>query len=271
MTIGQILKRERTRLNLTQEEMAGDILSRSYYSKVENDNSEITADKLIKLLKFHQINISSFIESLNNTKATSKDFEENLSNQLGDAFYAQDLDKVKKIKDKIDHSKVSDELKLRAILVIATLTNNFSDIDVITKQKIQQLLFIDNWTDNQWTLKLFGNSMQLFSSHYLDIYMSQVLRRYQNISEFPLKIQERICTMCINYLFNTYQTPNTVVWKKISKLLKNTAQYPSLSIYRIIGLYFFAFQEGDTTTTENILKILSKSGDTRVIPLLPKF
>lgn len=271
MTIGQALKRERTRLNLTQEEMAGDVLSRSYYGKVENNDSEITADKLIKLLKFHQISISTFFESLNTTNTTSKDIEESLSNQLGDAFYAQDVKTATKIKEKIDNSKVSDELKIRAVLVIATLTNNFNDIDTDTKRKIQQLLFIDDWTNNQWTLRLFGNSMQLFSPHYLDIYISQILRRYQNISKFPLKIQERICTIFINYLFNTYHAPNMKIWRKIFVLLKNTAQYPSLTIYRIIGLYFLALQEKDITTIENILEILTKSGDTRIIPLLPKF
>lgn len=270
MTIGQALKRERTRLNLSQKEMAQGILSRSYYGKVETDKSEITADKLIKLLKFHQIDIHSFFENLDDTKTTSADFEENLSNQLANAFYTQNLDEVKRLKKKIDQTKVSNELRLRAILTIATLTNNFSNIDAATKQRIRQLLFVDNWTDNQWTLRLFGNSMQLFSSRYLDIYMLQILRRYQNISKFPIKVQERICTIYINYLFNTYQAPNMKVWEKISTSLKNTTQYPSLTSYRIVGLYFFAFHEKDADTTKEILVILDKSGDTRMIPLLPK-
>lgn len=270
MTIGQALKRERTRLNLTQKEMAGNILSRSYYGKVETDKSEITVDKLIKLLKFHQINVSNFFESLNDTKATSKDIEENLSNQLGDVFYTHDIDAARKLKEKIDQTEVSDELKIRAVLVIATMTNDFSNIDDATKLKIRQLLFVDNWTNNPWNLRLFGNSMQLFSPRYLDIYMSQILRRYQNISEFPLKTQERICGICINYLYNTYHAPNMEVWKQISLFLKNTAQYPSLTSYRIVGLYFFAFHEKDTDTTKKILEILSKSGDIRMIPLLPK-
>lgn len=269
MTIGQALKRERTRLNLSQKEMAGNILSRSYYGKVETDKSEITVDKLIKLLKFHQIDILSFFENLDDTKTTSADFEENLSNQLGDVFYAHDIDAARKLKEKIDQTEVSDELKIRAVLVIATMTNDFSNIDTATKQRIRQLLFVDNWTDNQWTLRLFGNSMQLFSKTHLDIYMSQILKRYQNISEFPLKKQERICGICINYLYNTYKSPSLKVWSQTLTLLKLSSQYPSLSIYKLDGIYFRALIEKDISTISNIRNLLFKDGDSRLLNILP--
>ena len=47
MTIGEALKKERKDLGLTQTEMAGNILTKSYYSKVERGQHEIKAIDLI--------------------------------------------------------------------------------------------------------------------------------------------------------------------------------------------------------------------------------
>lgn len=43
MTIGELLKQTRQSLGLTQTEMAADIVSTSYYSKVERNIHQISA------------------------------------------------------------------------------------------------------------------------------------------------------------------------------------------------------------------------------------
>ena len=53
MTIGAALKKIRSELGLTQKEMCGDIMSRSYYARVESDKSYISANMLIQLLLIH--------------------------------------------------------------------------------------------------------------------------------------------------------------------------------------------------------------------------
>ena len=47
MTIGEALKDERLKLNLTQKEMAANIMSRSQYGKVEKDLHDISASVLL--------------------------------------------------------------------------------------------------------------------------------------------------------------------------------------------------------------------------------
>ncbi len=49
MTIGELLKENRKKLNLTQKEMAGTIVSTSFYSRVEQDNTRISAIDLLKI------------------------------------------------------------------------------------------------------------------------------------------------------------------------------------------------------------------------------
>lgn len=50
MTIGEALKKERKELELSQTEMAGDVLTKSYYSKIERNQYEIKVIDLIKIL-----------------------------------------------------------------------------------------------------------------------------------------------------------------------------------------------------------------------------
>ena len=50
MMIGEHLKKVRNSKNLTQKEMAAGIVNRSFYSRVENGSSSITADNLMKIL-----------------------------------------------------------------------------------------------------------------------------------------------------------------------------------------------------------------------------
>ncbi len=64
MTIGEALKKERKDLSLTQTEMAGNILAKSYYSKVERGQHEIKAIDLIEILRLHNIEVSRFFSQI---------------------------------------------------------------------------------------------------------------------------------------------------------------------------------------------------------------
>lgn len=61
MTVGEALKQLRSQLGLTQEQMAGGIISESYYSKVERNLHIIDAKSLIMILRVHDIDMSSFL------------------------------------------------------------------------------------------------------------------------------------------------------------------------------------------------------------------
>ena len=53
MTIGQQLKKFRLLLGLSQADMAAGIVTASFYSKVERDQSEIVIDKLVEILNIY--------------------------------------------------------------------------------------------------------------------------------------------------------------------------------------------------------------------------
>ncbi|MDB6244758.1 helix-turn-helix domain-containing protein [Lactobacillus amylovorus] len=64
MNIGEALRQERLRLNLSQSQMAGDVLTKSFYSKVERDLCSIRANDLLSILSLHNIDYSYFFEKL---------------------------------------------------------------------------------------------------------------------------------------------------------------------------------------------------------------
>lgn len=132
MTIGEALKEERVALGLTQKEMAGDILSVAAYSKIENNIHAIDADSLFKILALHQISENNFYKKIRQNYEGKKVYEntETLSVKLQRAFYRNDLAAVKKLQRKILSLKnISYELKLRTVLTVAVLSNDYSSID----------------------------------------------------------------------------------------------------------------------------------------------
>lgn len=64
MTIGELLRECRVSQNKKQKEFAGEILSPSYYSKVEKGKHKITAKDLISLLIYNQISVKQFFGRL---------------------------------------------------------------------------------------------------------------------------------------------------------------------------------------------------------------
>ena len=88
MTIGEALKDERLKLNLTQKEMAANIMSRSQYGKVEKDLHDISASVLLKLLEFHHISPDFFFKQVLSPQ-TGKDSETQLLHELKTAFFEQ--------------------------------------------------------------------------------------------------------------------------------------------------------------------------------------
>lgn len=61
MTIGEALKQIRGELCLTQKQMCAEIVTRSFYAKVESGKSMISADKLAEILLVMMLILITFI------------------------------------------------------------------------------------------------------------------------------------------------------------------------------------------------------------------
>ena len=63
MTIGEALLNLRKQLGLTQTEMAANVVSTSFYSKVERNIHDIGTNDLLQILNKHQINATYNLKS----------------------------------------------------------------------------------------------------------------------------------------------------------------------------------------------------------------
>lgn len=265
MTIGEALKEERTLRKKTQEEwIRGTTLSVSHYSKIEHGKNKINADDLFYILEKNNIVISDFYEKL--STVNYKLPINNVSEQLAEAFYENDLSKVERIKRKINSESTPTELKYHAILVEAALKGNIKDLDFKLKQKIIQEIFEkDDWTLDQGAIRLFGRSMELFTHEQLTIFMNTIFKRYNHINYYSAEVQERVATITINYLYNDYQYVSKEQVLKCIEFVKKMPNIPRLAIHKIISRYYeLKILEKDHEKNE-IKKILEDCGFVNIL------
>ena len=95
MTIGQALRKIRQNLDLTQKEMAANIVTRPFYAKVEAGKSRISADKLAAILFEHDVDITYFYQLLRATYTSKqKKIESDLNNKMEQAFNVGKIDEI---------------------------------------------------------------------------------------------------------------------------------------------------------------------------------
>ena len=201
MTIGEALKETRKNLGLSQTEMAYPILTKSYYSKIERGIHEINASDLIKILEMHDVDISKFL-----VKCGVKDNridKEYWGEQLSQAYYDQDLNKVKELELEIPHIKTDnytkDLLKSMIILNKANLKGSIDTLPDEIKEHVKSLIFkAENW--NNENLSLFSISLPLWSDKEMKPIVTSLLKKYINIENFPREMQILVSSIMVNYL-----------------------------------------------------------------------
>ena len=263
--VGAELKRIRKSLGLTQAEMTlnGKIISIGQYSKVENGIHEIGVDTLLKILTAHdEINVQTFFISLekNYTKVDNEFFPEILSEKLMLAFYKNDLLEAQKLKKQIDNLKENKELKLRAVITVAVLSGTILNLDEKTKEDLSKNMFInDNWTKEKDSLRLFSNSMIIIDRNILTTLMKSVLRTYSDEERLSVEVQERISSICINYLYVCFKKHILNNVEETIAFLKKLSESPSLMFNKILGYYFECLFNGNDSDASKIRDILAKS------------
>lgn len=263
--VGVELKRIRKSLGLTQAEMTlnGKIISIGQYSKVENGIHEIGVDTLLKILTAHdEINVQTFFINLekNYTKVDNEFSPEILSEKLMLAFYKNDLLEAQKLKKQIDNLKENKELKLRAVITVAVLSGTILNLDEKTKEDLSKNMFInDNWTKEKDSLRLFSNSMIIIDRNILPTLMKSVLRTYSDEERLSVEVQERISSICINYLYVCFKKHILNNVEETIAFLKKLSESPSLMFNKILGYYFECLFNGNDSDASKIRDILAKS------------
>lgn len=274
MKINEALKDERIKLGLTQAKFAKGIFTASTYSKIELGQQGIDSTDLFKLLAANEINFEDFVlkigEEYIDVNNQNVNIQYKLAAKLREVFYQKDISHIDKLNNEIQSSDVSQEIKMRSILIKNILENTVDKINDKTKQKIKRILFTENnWVKNSTRLRLFMNSMVVFDENELDYYMYQIIRYYTKNGMSNTEMEELIAGICVNYVFNRWTKRLNYVSEAL-ELLEKVPMTPEVFVYKITGRYFNDILKGNQEDAKEIAKILSKYGLSNIVKLLPK-
>lgn len=266
MNIGKALKQERIRLNLSQSQMSGNILTKSFYSKVERGICDIRADDLLSILNLHNIDYFSFFKKIKSENADNELSEVECNNLLHTAYYQSDWSKIIQLQNllaKKDTSKLDlNSINAQIIIIKAVISNTLDKISEDDKEYIKRTIFeTNNWTEN--SLRLFAISMFIFNTDDIDSIMKIILNNIQDINYLPEDNQRMISAILTNYL--NYSLSHSKVMRKDNiyqsiDRLKSLAAEPKNCFAKIMANYYQYVLKGDLANGQEILDFLKKNG-----------
>lgn len=277
MTIGEALKQIRHELYLTQEQMCADVVTRSFYAKVESGRNRISADKLTEILFEHDIDITYFYQLLRNTYSSQSKLKENdLNQKMNQAFNSGKIELIEQNYHKILLQSNSSILKLRAMISVANLKDELNLID----PKVKEKLFVEfdegaNWMTRPDLLRLFTDTMPLWDSSDLSFFIGRLLAKVQKEHNIPELLQERYLRVFENYLAVYYKKNNPV--KTIDVNVQKTFDYilnlePTVHflLYKIAAVYLQNLFLGKKQEAQKIKDEMKKYGYQDIVKTWPK-
>lgn len=243
MTIGQLLKQYRIESLKTQKEWAGNTISTSYYSKVEKDQHRITAEDLIALLHANNIKLWEFFGKLSQEDKVKYDENNDIGEAINEAFYHNDKEQLKDIKNVIANSEIVDKEDQLLLIdaLIALVGNHVEDLDEKERIKLKEKIFnISNFDENK--LDLYCNLMPFYDLDSNLLISRRVITQFchsgsSNVQETILGIEINMLIMCIEksrYRETKFfiqaadqisTKPNLFFYKNCIFILKNIVNY----------------------------------------------
>lgn len=265
MKIGKALRVERLKLGLTQQQMCEGIISRPFYAKVESGKNKINAESLFQILFKHQIEIDDFCQLIQDTYITkNRRVINKLQERMDYAFSTKDIDSLIQNCKKIMNVPGDRIIKLRTLVAIAYFRNELNEIDNGIKKKIKiEFNEGQKWTKRPESLRLFANTMPLWSQDELNFFIGRLLAtvKNENITELML---ERYLRIFENYLATCYERKipmrknSNHIEEIIDYITNATSSNVHLMIYRINAIYMKSLFKNDK---EKVTKIKADMND----------
>lgn len=233
MTIGQLLKQYRIESLKTQKEWAGNVISPSYYSKVEKDQHRITADDLIALLHFNNVKLWDFFSKLSQEDKIQYNEGLNIDQEINEAYYHNDKKKLNNIKSLVEQSGLVDkeERLLYINAYIAILNNGVADLDDNIVQKMKEKVF----SIADFDINSFGLYCNFMSFYDLDsnLFISKkALKQFVGASD--IKTQKVVLSIVINILVLSVQNKRFEETDFFFNVANQITTKPEIFFYKLV-------------------------------------
>ncbi|MEX2803794.1 helix-turn-helix domain-containing protein [Streptococcus sp. H31] len=181
---GLILKKIRESKGLSLANVAGNNISKSQLSRFENGETDITLDKLLSVLDVLNVSIREFIYM---GHGFHRDGLSELIDEMRKYCNRNDSRSLKKLLiHYLENQKDTLNNKLAVILIKAKL-QEIEGINHLEKEDVafmsDYLFNVDTW--GEYELKLFSNTMELFSQSSVTILTKEMVRRSDFYRSLP--------------------------------------------------------------------------------------
>lgn len=237
MEIGELLKKYRLMHAATKKAWAGNVLSASFYARVEKGMNRISADDLINLLHANKISVIEFFEQLNPHDHLIISEDRALRLAANKAYYngkRTDLLNLYNQIAKRDSPNKEEHLMLLNIYM-AIIDDNYSSIDAATLEKMKNRIFAADVFDVD-TLNLYCNCISFYNLDENLIISKRAVMQFRNNNS--ISIQKNILGIIINILIfcikaKRYQEADFYV-----NSAEEIATTPEIYFYKTLLLFF---------------------------------
>ncbi|WEV37119.1 Rgg/GadR/MutR family transcriptional regulator [Lactobacillus sp. ESL0677] len=201
MKIGELLKEYRISQSKTKKEWAGNIISPSFYARVEKGANKISADTLLSLLQYNDVSIVEFFSRLKRNYRLLDKKDREINRLIDQAYYDGskiDLQKINYLIEKSDLPKTDKENKLMLVAAYeALLTNDLTSLSEKTKRVIKErIINIDKFSVDDMNLYLNFMAFYNFSANCM---ISRGIIKHFNIED-NIKVQKNVLSISINMI-----------------------------------------------------------------------
>lgn len=269
MTIGEALKKERIMLGLTQTQMAGKVLTKSYYSKIERNVHEINAIDLINILNSHGINTAEFLNNIEKSESSIEIRIHKYNYMLHVAYYQKDLKSLDLLHQLLKKEKQIDEildLEAQIELLKASIKKDFSLIPINEQKRLKNIILnTENW--NESNLRLFSMAMQLFKIEEVNIIVFSIFSKYKNINGLSSSLQKIIAVIAVNFLEYSHccGMKQSKYTKRALDILDSLTEEPNNCFAKLMKSYYQNVFDSNAKEAKKILDFLSKNGMSEIV------
>lgn len=267
LPVGHVLKKVRKGLGLTQKQMAAGIISTSYYSKVENEQHEIDAESLFKILHAHNYTIRRFEFLLFQASKPEDNDTQSFRDKLKAAQNAGSKEALNELFEDLKAKKYSDsdEITVYDIAVAAAyawMKESNKDIPDAIKKAAKSRILKENWTVD--SIASLSSWMMLLDIDECYILVNSIIDSYDNGNLDINTVYDEVAVNIVVVNYCDYCQIKNVDKKYVEKAIKffktsRKTPDPGLIGYSILGTYYEALFNHDMKKARIIRDILVES------------
>lgn len=235
--IGEHLKDVRKSLGLTQAQMAGKAINRSFYSRIENGQSTVTVKDLMKIVYSHNLSMIGFLQEFGETEEKMAIYQDKISN----AYLNKNVEmlKVLYMNQEFEDRRINQLLEY----LIAKIEGHADNFEI----KKLGWNFLKKGELNEETLWLIFHVMDSYKFGDLEGLVKAIFNKYHS-KDVNNRTIHLIARIAVKYLNICFKEKVSYEIKKTIEFLQQLPDSTEFGLYKIAGIYYekrFNHEEGE--------------------------